>query len=155
MKNIHAAKCGLTAAALLLAFPVGSQSLKTPEIKAGTLKGNCQYNANAFRLLDGTNGFANCNGLVIKRNGNKASFDFRRGSWGSMVRYDGDLSGDVMTIDHIKLRGKQLQAAEGTCTVYWHEQFGDGMRVSTVTCVAKVAQMTYVANFMVSRINLD
>ena len=147
----HAA-AGIAAVTALFA---ASQALADDGIGAGVIEGQCEYSSNALKLLDGANGFAACDEMAVSRNAGKASFDFRKQGFGSMVRYGGKLSGDTLAIRRIQLRNRQPEVASGTCTVYWRDVFGGDRRVSTVTCVAMVGQITYAANFVASRINLD
>jgi hypothetical protein len=48
------------------------------------------------RYADGSNGFSWCDSVVI--DGARAWFDFRRRTWGSMVRYEGEPRSDGMVI---------------------------------------------------------
>jgi len=70
--------------------------------------------------------------------------DFRQQGFGSVVRYEGDLAGDKMTIARVDLPEKPARKASGTCKI----QRTDG-RISTVTCTAFASgRLTFSANFV-------
>jgi hypothetical protein len=107
------------------------------------LHGRCEYGAQAAKYLDGKNGFARCDTLVIDdRDG--AVLDFRQQGFGSVVRYEGKLTGDRMAIARVDLPEKPARKATGTCKI----QRTDG-RIANVTCTAfATGHLTFSANFV-------
>ncbi|MGE3690354.1 MAG: hypothetical protein AB7F98_03120 [Novosphingobium sp.] len=111
------------------------------------LPGNCSYPPAVLEIRDGT-AFASCNALQIDRDGTKGtSLDFRQRSWGSTMRFTGDMAGDEMRVHRVRLRSGVEVAVSGTCRI----EYVRG-QVSVVSCLASARGRTYAANFVVSRI---
>jgi len=107
------------------------------------LHGRCEYGAQAAKYLDGSNGFARCDSLVID-NRKGGMLDFRQQGFGSVVRYEGTLNGDRMIIGRVETPEKPPRKATGKCTIGRTEG-----RISTVTCTAFAAgRLTFSANFV-------
>ncbi|HEY6817056.1 MAG TPA: hypothetical protein VI168_16080 [Croceibacterium sp.] len=110
------------------------------------LQGKCEYGERITPYADGSNGFAWCDSIVIVQDGQHATFDFLRESWGSMVRYEADPSSDPMVVMRVQVRNRPAEPAQGTCTIYRLEG-----RISTVTCIATARQLAWAANFVPRR----
>jgi hypothetical protein len=86
-----------------------------------------------------------CDTLRIDRSA--ATFDFRQRSWGSMLRFSGEISGDRMKVTRVHPHRRESAEAEGTCDILYREG-----EVSGVSCLARAGSKTYVANFVRSRL---
>ncbi|QLC24040.1 hypothetical protein HFP57_02660 [Parasphingopyxis algicola] len=110
-------------------------------------RGQCEYADRFAPLLEqGDHSFALCDSVAIDPGGDRDTFDFRRDSWGSMIRFEGALAGDRMAVSHIRLRANEPRPATGTCEI-----FHRGEALSTIACVATARGQTYVANFVPRR----
>jgi hypothetical protein len=110
------------------------------------LSGRCQY-SDAIARFSQEASLILCDSLVIDRAEATAAFDFRQRSWGSMVRFAGQISGDRMTITRVYPRHRSSAEATGTCDILYR----DGT-TSAVSCLARAGSKTYVANFVRSRL---
>jgi hypothetical protein len=131
------------ALALAALSPTSGLAREGTEAPSISLQGRCDYGDKVTPYADGSNGFTWCDSVVIAQDGEQTSFDFRRESWGSMVRYEGELSGDTMRITRVHVRDRPAEAARGQCIIYR----ANG-RISTVTCVANARQLAWAANFI-------
>ena len=112
---------------------------------ATTLRGQCQYSEAVARFRDETS-LVLCDSLAIDRGGDAATFGFSRGSWGSMLSFSGEMSGQRMTVSSVRLRSGRAVSATGTCEIFHI----DG-RPSMVACLARAGSRRYAANFRPSR----
>ena len=103
------------------------------------LRGACEYGAEAQRLADGSNVFLFCDAATIEQDGVLSFFD----NGDRRVRYMGDFDGSKMAIRELQLRDQPVKSARGTCTIYRREG-----RISTITCVGVVRNITYATNFV-------
>ncbi|WP_442623118.1 hypothetical protein [Parasphingopyxis sp.] len=125
--------------ALLGAAPVAAQNRAEVQM----FRGQCEYSDRFAPLLErGDHSFALCDSATVAG----GVFDFRRDSWGSMMRFEGTRSGDRMAIGHVQLRSGSRRAATGACEIFYR----DGA-VSTIACTAVAGGRTYAANFVPRR----
>lgn len=110
------------------------------------LRGQCQYSDAVTRFRDETS-LVLCNTLAIDRRGEVATFDFGQRSWGSMIRFSGEMSGRRLTVRNLRLRTGISVPATGTCEIFYK-----GENVSVVSCFAKAGPKSYATNFVPSRL---
>jgi hypothetical protein len=108
------------------------------------LNGRCYY-PDAAAQYSHEAAFVSCNSLVIYRE--ESAFDFKQRSWGSMLRFVGEISGDRMKVTRVYPRHRDSAEAAGTCDILYR----DGS-ISGVSCLARAGSKTYVANFVRSRL---
>jgi hypothetical protein len=108
------------------------------------LNGRCQY-PEAIARYSHEASLVSCNTLVINRA--ESTLDFGQRSWGSMLRFVGEVSGDRMEVTHVYPRHRDAVEATGTCDILYR----DGS-ISGVSCLARAGSKTYVANFVRSRL---
>ncbi|MDE8653768.1 hypothetical protein [Novosphingobium album (ex Liu et al. 2023)] len=110
------------------------------------LNGRCEYSAEVQEHRDGTV-LALCDTLEIVRDGNTGTLDFRQRSWGSTIRFQGEMAGDRMIVRSVRPRAGETAPATGTCEVFHAND-----RISVVACLARAGTRSYAANFVVSRL---
>jgi hypothetical protein len=108
------------------------------------LSGQCQY-PDAIARYSHEASFVSCNTLVINRA--DSTFDFGQRSWGSMLRFEGEISGDRMEVTRVYPRHRDSVEATGSCDILYR----DGA-ISGVSCLARAGSKSYVANFVRSRL---
>lgn len=131
--------------ALLLAM-LASLGVPGAEPDSAPLKGQCQYSEEVIRRREDTV-LIQCDALAISKLGAVTTLDFGRRSWGSGVRFSGEMSGNRMRVSRLRLRGRGALDATGTC-----EAFYTAERISVVSCLARAGSRNYAANFVPSRI---
>ncbi len=114
------------------------------------VQGHCQYRDAAADLIGKDTGFALCDSVVIDKSDELGTLDFRKDGRGSSIRYEGRFSGNFLEISRVQPRSKPMTSATGRCKI----AYKDG-RVSVVTCAARARGVTFAANFVASRINLE
>jgi len=135
-------KSALAMVAMLFAaahFPARAQA--APDM---VLSGHCQYPDRVLRFQSQT-ALLPCDTLTIRRDGQGATLDFSRRSWGTAIRLTGDMPGDRMSIGSLSLRDGAPVAATGTCEIF----YANG-NVSVVSCLAKAGSRSYATNFVPS-----
>jgi hypothetical protein len=108
------------------------------------LNGRCEY-PDAVARYSQEASLVMCNRLVIDRA--ESTFDFGQRSWGSMLRFEGEISGDRMDVTRVYPRHRDSVEATGSCEILYR----DGA-ISGVTCLARSGSKTFVANFVRSRL---
>lgn len=108
-------------------------------------RGRCRYSQTILSRAEGTV-LVTCDKLDIDRATAGATFDFSQKSWGSMLKFHGDMSGERMTVKRVTLRNGTSAKATGTCEI-----FRSGGRLSKISCLADAKGQTYVANFVPTR----
>ena len=122
-------------AGLLAALAAVSSGSSTIE-----LSGQCQYPDTIARFRHQAS-FIQCNTLTIDRA--QGTFDFKQRSWGSTMRFAGEVSGDRLTITSVYPRHRNSAEATGTCDILYREG-----TISSVSCLARAGSETWVANFV-------
>lgn len=131
--------------AMLLAV-LASQAAVIGDSGTINLSGRCQY-ADAVARFRQEASLALCDSLSIDRAEETATFDFSQRSWGSMLRFTGEMSGQRMAVNSVRLRSGSSVEATGTCEIFY-----SGKKVSVVSCLAKAGSKAYAANFVRSRL---
>lgn len=120
----------------------GTHASASTEKDSAALKGRCEYNA---APVGGLPGFALCRYVVITRDGKNSSVVYLDHREQLSVRFDGEFTGDEMTVRRMQASGYDQREAEGKC---WFS-YRDG-RTHWVSCAAKSPapdHTTYAANF--------
>jgi len=121
-------------------FPTGTQG-PIP------LEGRCIYPPEVAEKRDGAV-LALCDRLTLEIGQEGADFDFAQASWGSMLRFSGERSGErAFAVRRLRSRNGEWRDANGTCELFYRDD-----TVSTVACYAVARGRTYAANFVVSRL---
>jgi|GEM_PF-2290065 len=142
----HSLPAALVLLAAQAAFAAPVQA--PPNAISGEFQGRCDYSEKLAELTGQGYSFALCDSVAIKRKGAGATIDFRRTSWGSSFRYEGEMTGDTMKVASVSVRSGKPVPVTGECQIRYR-----GGLLDVVTCIAKDRRQTYLANFVLSRIN--
>lgn len=134
------------AAAAMLATSVSPQLHAQGVAPATVLSGRCQYPDRVARFRQETS-LILCDTVSISQEGDSATLDFSQRSWGSMMRFAGDMRDNRMTISRVFFRDGSSTAASGTC-----ETFHSNGELSAVACLARTGTRSWAANFIRSRV---